>query len=138
MERNDMPGNTLRPVIYLVDDEPLMLDYAEMCLKGLPSGCELKRFTNPAEALAAFAASPVKPALLVTDYSMGPIDGIELSERCKSEHPNLRIVMVSGTIDEKSARQAIVPLDGFLSKPYEPELLAQAVQAALPAGDREA
>lgn len=129
MNRNSMPPPPNRPVIYLVDDEPLMLDYAEMSLIEL--GYEVKRFTNPADALAAFSAEPTKPTLLLTDYSMSPINGLELSERCKSEAPNLRIVMLSGTINEGFARDSAVRLDAFLTKPYQPRTLAQTVQSVL-------
>jgi two-component system, cell cycle sensor histidine kinase and response regulator CckA len=116
-------------LIYLVDDEDLMLDLAEVALLGY--GYEIRKFTNPTEALQAFSNEIAKPALLLTDYAMGAMNGIELSEKCRAECPDLKILMLSGTISEEATRNSAVRLDGFIAKPYSPSSLASTVKSLL-------
>src|SRR6188768_3927565 len=91
-------------LIYLVDDEESSLLLAEVAL--LADGYELKKFQDPEEALEAFTRELRKPSLLLTDYSMGTMTGMELSTKCKSAHPGLKILMVSGTESPEVVHQA--------------------------------
>ena len=116
-------------LIYLVDDEELLLDLAEDSL--LPEGYALKKFQDPQAALESFTREPRKPALLLTDYAMSPINGIELSTKCKSAHPGLKILMVSGTAGPDIMHTAPGTVDQFLSKPYHPSELARTVRSML-------
>ena len=67
------PGKV--PLIYLVDDQPLLLDLAEMSL--VAEGYKLKKFLDPEVALESFLEARAKPALLITDYAMGKMNGAE-------------------------------------------------------------
>ena len=116
-------------LIYVVDDEALLLEMAEGALQS--EGYALKKFQDPEAAFRAFTSEPSKPALLVTDYAMSPINGFELSARCKSAHPSLKILMVSGTVDSAFVDQARVQVDHFIPKPYEPGHFARTVRSLL-------
>jgi len=112
-----------------VDDEQLLLDMVEMALLG--EGYQLKKFSDPSDAYSAFTAEPSKPALLLTDYAMTPWNGLELCEKCKAAHPQLKILMLSGTVTEDVARGSSVRLDAFIAKPYQPSILVETVRALL-------
>jgi CheY-like chemotaxis protein len=116
-------------LIYLVDDEELLLELAELSL--LDQGYELKKFQDPQAALESFTQEPRKPSLLLTDYAMTPMTGLELSTRCKSAHPKLKILIVSGTAGPDIAEKCGVKVDKFLSKPYKPDELANTVRSLL-------
>jgi CheY-like chemotaxis protein len=116
-------------LIYLVDDEQLMLDLAEVALLG--KGYDIRKFSDPAQAFAAFASEPAKPSLLLTDFAMTPLNGLELSEKCREACPDLKILMLSGSITEEVATRSPVRLDGFIAKPYQPSTLAQRVETLL-------
>lgn len=118
-----------KPLVYLIDDEPTLLDLLEISLEGL--GYTLKKFIDPEDALRAFRKERFKPDLLVTDYALGKMNGIELIERCKADQPELRIVMVSGSAGAEIAFSAPVKIDRFLGKPYQPATLAEMVQEVL-------
>lgn len=118
-------------LIYLVDDEEALLTLAEVSL--LADGYELKKFQNPQAALDAFTQEARKPSLLLTDFAMDAMDGLELSTKCKSAHPALKILMVSGTAGPEIVFQAPGTVDRFLAKPYQPAELASAVRAMLQA-----
>ncbi len=121
------PISDSAPIVYLVDDEELLLEMAEVALMG--QGYRVKKFTDPTRALFSLAAEPSAPALLLTDYAMTPINGLELSERCRKVWPDLKILLLSGTVDGSITHNAPVKPNAFLPKPYLPSQLAEIVQA---------
>ena len=116
-------------LIYLVDDELDLLDLAEVSL--MAGGYELKKFQNPTEALESFARETRKPSLLLTDFAMGSMNGLELSEKCKSACPGLKILMVSGTAGPEVLVESPGTVDQFMPKPYRPSELARSVRTLL-------
>jgi DNA-binding NtrC family response regulator len=118
-------------LIYLVDDEESSLELAEVAL--LADGYELKKFQDPEEALESFRRERRKPSLLLTDYAMGTMTGMELSAQCKSAHPGLKILMVSGTEGPEVVHQAPGTVDVFMPKPYNLAELASSVRSLLDA-----
>lgn len=123
-----MPAKDDR-LIYLVDDEEILLELAEVTL--LPDGYALKKFQDPKAAFESFTREPCKPSLLLTDYAMGTMTGMELSTKCKSAHPPLKILMVSGTEGPEIVHQAPGTVDKFMPKPYKPAELASTVRSLL-------
>jgi DNA-binding NtrC family response regulator len=116
-------------LIYVVDDEEVLLETAEVAL--LAEGYALKKFRCPQAALDSFTQETPKPSLLVTDYAMSPMDGIELSTKCKSAHPGLKIMLVSGTAGPEIVLQSPVAVDKFMQKPYKLAELASTVRSLL-------
>lgn len=117
------------PLIFLVDDEPLLLDLAELTLQG--DGYRLKKFLDPELAYQAFARARVKPDLIVSDYAMGRTNGCDLLARCKQLAPTLKTILVSGTVGPEIVLNAPVAIDRFLAKPYQPAVLAELVRIVL-------
>jgi DNA-binding NtrC family response regulator len=117
------------PLIYLVDDQPVLVDLAEMSLQG--SGYVMKKFLDPETALAAFKKARTKPVLLVTDYAMGKMNGLELIEKCKALKPELKSVLISGTAGAEVVMGATVRVDSYMGKPYQPASLADLVRRVL-------
>jgi CheY-like chemotaxis protein len=117
------------PLIYLVDDEPILLDLAEAILEG--EGYRLERFTDPEPALAALQQAEKKPSLLLTDYAMHSMNGLEFIEKFKEKLPEIKTLMVSGTVDEEFIQSSSVQVDSFLRKPYQPGDLIAAVRSIL-------
>ena len=126
-----VPGHVRKrkPLVYLVDDEPTLLDLLEVSL--LADGYTLKKFLDPEEALKSFLGARPQPDLLVTDYALGKMNGLDLIERCKQANPDLKIVMVSGTASAEIALRSPVKVDRFLGKPYQPATLSDLVRAVL-------
>jgi DNA-binding NtrC family response regulator len=116
-------------LVYLVDDEDVLLDMAEVAL--LADGYELKKFHDPQSALESFTHEPRKPSLLLTDYAMGTMNGVELSLKCKSAYPALKVLLVSGTAGPEIMPQFPVTVDKFMQKPYAPGELASTVRSLL-------
>ncbi len=117
------------PLVYLVDDEPLLLDLAEATLAS--PAYKLKKFLDPERALADFMQARTKPALLITDYSMCKMNGLELVERCRALKPDLKSIMVSGSAGAEILMGSDVKVDQFVGKPYHPADLAGLVRRVL-------
>jgi CheY-like chemotaxis protein len=101
--------------IFVVDDEPMLLDLAVAILQ--PLGFDVRTFRDPQLALAEFSA--VQPAVLVTDYAMGAMSGLDLIRECRRLQPQQKTLLVSGTVDENIFADADAKPDAFLSKPYQ-------------------
>jgi CheY-like chemotaxis protein len=119
----------LRPRVFVVDDEPVLLELAEKILAGLE--CDIRTFTNPQEALRTYAAADPRPDLIITDFAMHEMNGMDLIRDCRKLNPSQKILMVSGTVDESIFSGSSVKPDKFLAKPYLPAELSALVRELL-------
>jgi CheY-like chemotaxis protein len=117
------------PLIFVVDDDPGLLELTELVLQS--GGYELRAFCNPYAALQALQQCSKPPDLLLTDYDMGTMTGIDLIERFRELFPELRSVVISGTIDPEVILYHPVKVSGFIAKPYNATDLLARVQAVL-------
>lgn len=117
------------PLIFIVDDNPDLTQMAEMVLSAEGYRCQL--FCDPNQVLEVFATSPTRPDLLLTDYEMGSMNGLELIEHCRRELPDLKAVLLSGTVEAATALRHPVKINHFLSKPYQPGDLIALVKSLL-------
>ena len=118
--RNAPPPAT----IFVVDDEVLLLELAETIL--LQLGCQVRTFTNPEEALREF--TKVAPVLVITDYAMGRMSGMDLIREIRRLNPKQKIILVSGTVDGVVFADAPVKPDVFIAKPYDVRALVETVR----------
>ncbi len=115
--------------IYVVDDEAMLLEMAAVILE--PLAREIRTFRDPQSALRAFTAAQPRPALIITDYSMHAMSGLDLIEACRKIQPNQKILMLSGTVGPDIFQDAAVKPDHFLAKPYHAKQLIDIVKAML-------
>ncbi len=115
--------------IFVVDDEPMLLELAEVILK--PLGCSVRTFRDPEVALKEFAGG--FPELVITDYAMGRMTGMDLVRECRRLNPQQKIILVSGTVDGQVFADAPVKPNQFLSKPYQIQELTDCVRTLLAA-----
>jgi len=116
-------------LIYVVDDEPMLLELASVVLE--PLGYTLETFRGAESALQAFKAAEPPPALVITDYAMHTMTGMELVVACRQIRPRQKTLLVSGTVGVEIFRDAPVKPDRFLAKPYQAKQLIDAVKALL-------
>jgi CheY-like chemotaxis protein len=114
-------------LIYIVDDEPLLLELAKVVLE--PLGYRIQTFRDGESALQMYAAAPRYPALIITDYAMHKMTGLGLIEACRRIRPRQKVLMVSGTVGKEIFRETVWKPDKFLSKPYLPDDLMKVVKS---------
>jgi CheY-like chemotaxis protein len=115
-----------KPLVLIVDDEPLVrMTIADMLRLG---GFEVLEAGAGAQALQLLAACEQPVAAVVSDVRMPGIDGVDLSHRVRSAHPQMPIVLVSG---EANPDPALLPAGArFLRKPARlRDLIAAVFQA---------
>jgi DNA-binding response OmpR family regulator len=115
--------------VFMVDDEPMLLELAEAILK--PLGYKVRTFRDPEMALKEFAVS--QPDIVVTDYAMGRMSGMDLIRECRRINPRQKMILLSGTVDEHVFSDAPVKPDQFLTKPYQLQEFAECVRSLLAA-----
>ena len=83
------------------------------------AGYEVLAAGNGWDALAIFRRSIPGIGLLVTDYNMPQMSGLELARECSRLHPELSVLYVSGSCpDEELQADLEAPNRGFLAKPF--------------------
>ncbi len=118
-----------RAAVFIVDDEPMVGEVVSVVLA--MEGYQTRFFTSPTDALEAFENAEPKPDLLITDYMMGPMDGMELIGRCRGFSNDLRTVLYSGNLGNEGVGELGAKPDAFLSKPFLPKELIQTVKDVL-------
>jgi two-component system nitrogen regulation response regulator GlnG len=116
--------------IFVVDDS---IDLGEMLDVFLTKeGYQTRVFNDPLEALAALESARIQPRLLISDFRMPGINGLELIHRCKLIHPTLKVIAASANVlDEEIEKYPFRP-DRVLPKPYTTDSLLALVRALLP------
>src|SRR4051812_32962490 len=79
-----------KTTIFVVDDDPDILNLIKHVLD--LEGFEVRSFTDPREALEEFAAAKERPEMVLTDYCMQPMNGMELIHRCRETMPGLKSI----------------------------------------------
>ncbi len=117
--------------LLLVEDEPPLRALAARVLRD--AGYTVTEAASGPDALRALEKLPSPVRLVVTDMVMpGNMTGIELSRILRKNSPDLRVIVMSGYHPELPLDSSTIG-DGFrfLSKPFKPSELAQAVRAEL-------
>lgn len=119
--------------ILLVEDDEAVRNVTESILRSL--GYEVRAEPGGAEALAlCLSENAPHFDLLLTDIVMPYIGGHELAQRLTSLRPTLKVVFMSGYVDDpiilQSVQEAQIP---FLEKPFNRTTLAKRIREALEA-----
>jgi CheY-like chemotaxis protein len=122
-------ANSGRAVIYVVDDEPMLLELASVILD--PLGYRIKTFRSPEAAIQDFRSAQPQPVLIITDYAMHTMNGLELIEACRRIQPGQKALLLSGTMGPDICHNAPTQPDRFLAKPYQAKQLLDVVRSLL-------
>jgi DNA-binding NtrC family response regulator len=107
-------------VVLLVDDEEMVVTSIKSFLT-LETDYEVVSFTSPKEALEYVKDNKVD--LVISDYLMPEIDGIQFLAEVKQIQPEATRVLLTGYADKENAIKAIndVGLYQYIEKPWENE-----------------
>ena len=116
-------------VLYLDDEEPLV-KLAVSFLERL--GYRVSGYTRVEEALAAFRAQPEVFDLVVTDYNMPAMSGMDVALTVMSLRPSVIVALASGYLRPAEAEHARgLGISATIRKPYTLEELGEVVQRLL-------
>jgi PAS domain S-box-containing protein len=118
--------------ILLAEDEPSLRRLIARVLRA--QGYTVLEAADGNEALALAQANGVKIQLLVTDVIMPGLSSKMLAEWLKQVNPNVRVLFISGYINNNAVRDAMSkPGTFFLQKPFNPTDLSKKVREAIEA-----
>ncbi len=124
-------NHTPKQSIVLVDDEKSYTDLMSQMLEE-NLDCRVVTFIRPLDALSALAE--LRPPVVVTDYYMPQINGLEFIRRATKLVPDAAFVLITGhnlgEVDDEIGRLA--PLKGFLPKPFGWRRLADEILRVWP------
>jgi DNA-binding NtrC family response regulator len=111
-------GHHGRPAVMVVDDEQMIITSIRAFLE-LDGDFDVDGFTDPEEATRF--AEQHRLEVVVSDYLMPKMNGIQLLARLKDLQPEAARVLLTGHADKQSAIQAInqVALFQYLEKPWD-------------------
>jgi two-component system cell cycle sensor histidine kinase/response regulator CckA len=113
--------------ILLLDDET---DIVKVFKKGLAQmGYTIHGETDPYGAIARFKANSDKYDVIITDYTMPKINGLEVAGIIKNIRDSVKIILMTGYM-EKNVQEFAENryIDGFLSKPVSCDELDMKIQ----------
>ena len=129
----DVPATHTRGMgetILLVEDEETVRQLLRTTLT--EGGYSLLEADDGEEALALLRRDDRPIHLLITDVIMPRMGGKELSDRLAADRPDLKVLFVSGYVDNEILReQRFERGEAYLQKPFTPETLLRTVRKML-------
>ena len=119
-----VPLGSSAPLLFAVDDEPFNLELIKRALRG---AYRIRTFDNPLQAVAA--AREEAPQVVLTDYRMPHMNGLNLVRSLKQAGINVVSLLVTAYVDTEEvvkAQQAESLFVRIIPKPWKAmELRAQ-------------
>jgi DNA-binding NtrC family response regulator len=117
--------------ILVVDDKDMMRDSLSLALGR--AGHKAVTTADPSEAQSLVRQH--RPACVITDLKMPKIDGIELLQRIRAEHPDTPVILMTAFATISTAVQAIrLGAFDYVQKPFEAEEIQVVVERAIEHG----
>ena len=114
--------------IMIIDDEKIVGDMAKMALD--KEGYSVETFVNAEPALERLKDE--KFDIVVTDFKMKGIDGMEVLRRVKSLYPETKVIMITAFANMDTAIEALrEDVYDFFPKPVKIKELKASIQRAL-------
>jgi PAS domain S-box-containing protein len=116
--------------VLLAEDEPAVCDLVHAILTSRGYTVLSARLPQQAETISE--THPGRIDLLLTDVIMPGMSGAELAKRIAARNPGIKVLFMSGYIDDSVVRQGIQESEAwFLQKPFTPLSLAKKVREVL-------
>ena len=107
--------------VMYIDDDPTIVSAMERLLTR--RGYRVQGFTSPRKAIDQLRE--LAPSLLVSDYNMAEMSGLDVARHAAEMYPSLPVVIVSGFIDERVERPTgALGVREFVHKPDLQEMCA--------------
>ncbi len=90
--------------ILFVDDEDMLVSMGCQMLEKM--GYEVFGFNNPTLALKEFTRNPDKYDLVISDFTMPNLTGLDLAKKLNALRPDLPIVILTGHLDNTLSDEA--------------------------------
>ncbi len=125
-----VPRSDTKESILLVDDEAAVGKYTQQVLERL--GYSVTTMNSAIDALRLVEAGLHQFQLLITDYSMPNMTGLELAKQIRVHQPSIHVILMSGYLNEEAFRNLPVELTPiYIQKPFSIHEIAARVRQSL-------
>lgn len=116
--------------ILVVDDEPALLEQAEIFLPRESSDLSVETTTSGEEALQMARSGSFDA--VVSDYLLPDVDGIEILRKLREEGNGIPFIMITGRDDPEARTSSLESgADGFFEKKGNPKQLYRKLAGAI-------
>jgi HD-like signal output (HDOD) protein/CheY-like chemotaxis protein len=119
----------MTPLIYIVDDEPMLGEMLSQFLSKTNSDWKTASFTSPAQAIEATRQTP--PDMVISDFAMPGMNGTDMLEQIRLIAPSSIRILVSGFANPKAMANKLAAAHQYLAKPYSLADIRSKIQKAL-------
>jgi YesN/AraC family two-component response regulator len=120
-------------IIYIVDDQPQVLEIAVAIVAAVMPKAAITGFGDPFKALEAIKASP--PDLILSDQLMPGMHGSQLLEAARLAAPNALRIIMSGYV-ALDKLNVITSAHQYVAKPFDAWQLQEILRRTFAAHDR--
>ncbi|VWB37403.1 LuxR family transcriptional regulator [Burkholderia lata] len=121
-------GSQAAPIVFVVDDDISVRESLELLLRSV--GLRTQIFST-AEQFLAYPCV-VAPACLILDVSLPGVNGLDLQQRIALDRADMPVIFITGHGDVPMTVRAMkAGAVEFLTKPFDDEMLLQAVADAV-------
>jgi DNA-binding NtrC family response regulator len=114
--------------LLIVDDEPIIGKRLQQVFG--KTGIEAVTFTNPLRAVEAMEAE--RFSIVITDYRMAEMDGLEVLHRVRQLNPKAKVIMITGYPSQELEAAAVQGgVFEFMAKPFRMDELKDVVSQAM-------
>ncbi len=117
-------------LVYVADDESIFAEVVAAILRS--ENFDTRTFDDAESVVTALESTRnKKPAVLLTDYLMPGLNGMELIIKARILAPGIKSVLFSGQVESEVLSKYAVKPDRFLGKPFQPSVLLDAIHQVL-------
>ncbi|MBN2413228.1 SpoIIE family protein phosphatase [candidate division KSB1 bacterium] len=127
---NQYDHNSGHPVIAIIDDEEMVTQTIKAFLS-LETDYSILTFQSPANAIEKL--SKAQPDLVIADFLMPEMNGLEFLAVIKKMYPDVPLILLTGYADKENAIKGIneVGLYQYIQKPWDNENLKMVIKNGL-------
>lgn len=120
--------NNNLPLIYILDDEKIIVDILVDQLSEIP--CRIEKFFHAHDLLKALGKN--MPNLILSDIKMPDMTGLQMAQKISLKNPDLPIIFITGHFDASNCIEALnMGIYGIITKPISRSYLLMTVKNAL-------
>lgn len=123
-------GPSFKKLVMAIDDDENVLTFMENAFEGLGLNrhCNLKTYANGLEAVLQIGEE--KPDLILLDIVMPNLNGLELAEKIRKMHRDIKIIILTGYPEYLTEDERGKFLD-YMTKPVDVKKLYDTIVKAL-------
>lgn len=125
----ELPGGDGETIL-IVDDEPALITALQRMLRRL--NYQVISTNSPREAIQLFRKNAPAFDLVITDFTMPEMNGLELAGQVRAIRPDLPVLLASGYVPDLNVEKLrAAGIYELIEKPASQQILADAVHRAL-------